>query len=546
MEQEITNKLTTSEMKETMESLFPENKEYIDSIGVYLADTFSKIDGFDYRWNSLITSNPLLFEDVDYVRVRNFVNNTCTQEEIEAYKSGKLRDLYSSFESLLICNLRFYDRIMSFCTMVFLHYVRINENTCVRDKLDNLPMYLEMTPTQIWCAALTSDKSTKWELEYAWKHSKKSPLKIVPTDGKSWLEVNFKNLYNNKIFARFLEYASVRVDLSGFRQVFYNDITSNHKLSLVCSKFTKTSVAIDETKLDSINEYRYNSDLKDLPLFKKLDEILSENYQKEEYSIYVFNNEFMINTKKFKMIVKKTTDGKISKEYIANTYECFKFEEVLKESINAQYNWAMIKDKIDYTFEKQLLITMLFNMLGGFNDKDTSFRDIKCIKRMPNSDMYCEITFKGRYNRLLAKEVYIHNGTIVYENYYDKGKLNLATIIVNRGYYIFGTEQDINILLKLDITKESFVKHYINYCVPVMQYMEDIISLNIKNKNDIIDVLVNNNYLNPLKINNKNIKFTRLKSNSINNRDIMNQVKKISKNNTSTEIQKLTYYGVIK
>ena len=87
-------------------------------------------------------------------------------------------------------------------------------------------------------------------------------------------------------------------------------------------------------------------------------------------------------------------------------------------------------------------------------------------------------------------------------------KRNAAKYIIDRGYYIFGTEKDIfNIS---EINKNIVISHYNNYCIPVINYMQDVIDLNIAYKNEIIDVIING--LNPNKINNDNIKYTNIKN----------------------------------
>jgi hypothetical protein len=246
----LTNDLSPNEKISILTEIFPNHKkQYIDNIGDYLYSNFSKLDGFNYQWNSLITSTPLLFEDVDYLRCRQFINNTITEKEIEAYKKGELRELYATFENLLICNLSYYDRIMSFCTMVFLHYIRINEDDITKQNLEKIPYMLDMTPTQIWCCTMCNTKSTEWELNYGWGIKSKSLVKDLDT---SVLEFNWKLLYKLPTFGKFVEYSAIRTNTSGFRQIMIEDKTPNKKLGQVCAKFTRTSTAISELELNSL------------------------------------------------------------------------------------------------------------------------------------------------------------------------------------------------------------------------------------------------------------------------------------------------------
>ena len=152
------------------------NEPFIDNLGDFLSDNLSKIKGFNYQWSSLITSSPLLFEDIDYLRVREFVRNEISETELNAYRDGNLREIFATFENLLICCLPYYDRIISYCTISFLHYVRISDEEVSMVNLNEIPFYFDLTPTQIWCAAMCSSSSTQWEIDYGWQLAKKEAI----------------------------------------------------------------------------------------------------------------------------------------------------------------------------------------------------------------------------------------------------------------------------------------------------------------------------------------------------------------------------------
>lgn len=533
MEQEYTPNISEQEKLKLID-LYATDKEYIDNVGNYLADNFKKIDGFDYRWNSLITSKPLLFEDIDYLRVRDFIKNECTELEIKAYKEGKLRELYATFENMLVCNLQFYDRIMNFCTMIFLKYVRISEDEVTNQHLKKLPYVLEMTPTQIWCCALTNQSSTEWELNYAWNYTKKNIIKI---HSENLLKDNYRYLYKNQIFARFVEYASVRNGTQGFMTTLYADKTPNHKLSQVCSKFTRTSTAIDDTQLETLINY-ISEDTRSIDrLYFALKDCLKRIYGFEnEYAIYCFADEFFIFTRKFKMKICKDQDGKIEKHYLSNNYECFIAESYLSETIKYQIEWARYTLPIDFEYDKQILQGLLLTMLNE------NFHEIKCIRKMQDYKVYSEVIFSGAFNNVYAHEKFIFNDEVIHENTKCLGKENMSKYLINRGYYIFGTIHDVDVLFVKDITKDVLINHYANYCIPIMQHMNDIIMLHLKSKNDIIDVLVNG-YINPDKLN-TNVRYTILKGKSLNSREIMDSVKKLS-NNIVENKNKLSYWKAI-
>ena len=532
-----TEQLSPEEQQQIIDDLFPKNKEYIESVGTYLADNFRKIDGFDYRWSSLITSKPLLFEDIDYVRIRDFVKTEITKEEIEAYKNGQLRELYGTFENLLICNLPYYNRIISFCTMVFLHYVRITNNgvdSTVTDDLSKLPYFIEMTPTQIWCCACCGPASTKWELEYAWKTNRKTPIKIV---SDNLIKDNFRYLYKNNVFARFVEYCALRVGTNGFMQTLITDKTPNNKLAQVCSKFTKTSTAIDESQLQTLGNYILESKHIDELLYNSLDKCLNQIYKghKDQYSIFIYANEFLVCTKNFKLKFKKrlnrlTNEIDITKEYISNAYMCLISEANMVETIKDQINWTRSNLDISFDYDKNILKSILKRMLNE------DYKNIKCLKRQLDSTTYSEITFKKCWNNFKAIEVCYSNDMLVYEYpVVTYGINNMVDYIIDKGYYIFGTIHDVDVLFIKDITINTLVNHYSNYCIPVLQHMSDVIQLHVKSKNEIIDVVCDNK---EPRINNDVIRYTTSYAhNKLTSKEIMNQLRNINESKINKQIQ---------
>lgn len=490
-------------------------KNIIPNIGNYLADNFEKVDGFDYRWSSLITSKPLLFEDTDYLRVKPFIDENISQTEINAYKAGELRELYATFESMLICNLQYYDRIMSFCTMIFLHYIRLSDSNVSKESLDDIPYIFEMTPTQIWCCAMSNTQSTKFELEYAWN------VKIITiqTD-KSLLENNWKTLYQNKIFAKFIQYSAIRCNTNGFRETLISDKTSNRKLAQVCSKFTRTSTAISEDSLSTIYEYVKEIQLVEIKLYSALYSCLMRIFNdSDKFAIYIYSNDFYLHTAKFSMRVSKSKDGRITKDYLGNTFECFAAEAHLVESVKYQIEWAKYQLPIQYEYEKNILYNLLAEMI-----KDSNYKNIICIKRMNEYGILSKITFSGIFANLYITEEFMFENRVIKVQKKCLSRQNAARYIIDRGYFIFGIESDVYQLAMTDILSNSILtKHYTNYCVPVMKHMSAVMTLYTFQKNDIIDVVCSG-ILNPNKLNNDNIKFTNIKGDSIKPKHLLNDI----------------------
>lgn len=539
-------KLTSREKLITMRSIFEhtstnqKSNKYVKNIGDFISGNFEKIDGFDYRWSSLITNNPLLFEDIDYLRVKPFIDNQCTEKEIEAYRNGELRELYATFDNMLMCNLRYYDRIMSFCTMVFMGFIRINDNVFTK-KLDTVPLELSLTPTQIWCAALTSTASTEWELKYAWG---KPYISFISSE-KSILEQTFQKLYKNVRFARFVEYNSIRVGVSGFRQTLLSDKTSNRKLAQVCSKFTRTSTAISEQQLDTIFDYHkyinkiYNN------LYEILNKCLSVlfNGDSSQYCIFIYTNEIYLFTSKFQMKINRNDRGVINKEYIANSYECFAAEEFLVPAVKAQIEWARSVLPSHFEFDKQVLISIFGSIL------ETNYRDVIAVNRIEKG-IFSKCRFSGIFSNIKITEEYFFDNRIISSSTKVLSKKNAAKYLVNRGYTVFGTLSDMNILDSNQITnysqltKQMILNHYSNYCVPVIQHMGDVITAHELSKEEIKDVLLSG-VLNPDKINNDNIQYVSVYN--INEKDIFSKgLDKQNKLHSPTSaVRKKSYWSAI-
>ena len=269
---------------------------------------------------------------------------------------------------------------------------------------------------------------------------------------------------------------------------------------------------------------------------------------KSQYSIYIFNNEFFIFTSKFSLKVSKY-GGKIQKDYLANSYECFLAEEYLIESIKTQIEWSQFKLDAGYDYDKNILKSLLTNLLNidykkivcinksFFIDdewKESDKKDIKLVK----------VTFSGIFSNIRITENFMINNRVIKKQDKVLSKANAADYLIDRGYYIFGYEEDVNKLIENDIiTKKDLINYYSKYCIPVSQYMSDIVTMYQLNKMDILQYYLTDN-LNPEKLNNHNIVYT-----SISNKDefavknvFSNQLKRIT---DSLETHKKSYWKVI-
>lgn len=501
----------------------------------YLLKNLDKIYNFDLRWTSMITNKPLLFEDLEYAKLCNFIDNTTTQFEIEQFKLGNISDLYHNLETLLVCNLSKYDRIVSYGIMIFYQYVKIGDNILSKN-LNTIIAEISITPTRLYCCALTSTKSTKTELEYAWNVK----LLDVPSDSElSPLEYNYKLLYTkSKNFSVFMQYSALRCNTDGFRETWINDNTSNRKLSTVCAKFTNKTNAIDDSQLSDIYEYHKFVTKNHLTLLNSLRNSMSEMFttnsqvnQDDKFAVYCYSNEFYLHSVKFSMkVINK--NPQITKEYLANNIECFIAEKYLVNSMQEQVNWCKSEIPEELVYQKDLLTNLLFDMLKN------NYREIICIKQMYGG-VLSKIRFSGVFGNVYIIEELMFDNRVIKEYRICKGKLNAATYIIEKGYTLFGNRDDIDKLLidindsDTGITNAIIKQHYSQYCKPIINHMFDVVSLYQKSKNDIIDVICYDK-INREKFNNVNIKTTVIKDENSQANPLKNITKKLTNSNNKS------------
>lgn len=484
----------------------------IDNPTQYLLTNLDKISNFDRKWTTMITNNPLLFEDLEYAKILNFIDNHATDYEIEQCRLGNISNIYTNIETLIMCNLNRYDRIINLCTMLFLQYVTI-DGVRVNKDLNKFTGQLSITPTRLMCMVLSSVTSSKVELEYAWGLTLDDvPENSIDSD-KSPIEYNWNKLYNRSDnFRLFMQYNALRCNTEGFRATWIADKTMNSKLSIVCAKFTNKTNAVDNSQLNDLYEYhKYVDDVNNKLLIslRKCMNIMFNN-ESQNFAIYSYNNEFYLHSIKFSMKI-SIHNNRIVKEYLANSYECFVAEKYLTKSMNAQINW--VKNELPERFQRQktILKSLLLELLNN------NYRNVVCIKNMYDG-VISKITFSGIFANVKITEDLIVDNRVIKTNTFCYSKRNASNYIIDRGYYIFGIDTDVDILLaKINnhelgmLTNQMLIDHYKNYCKPIINHMFDIIQMYNNMRNDIMDVLCYDK-INPDKINNINIGETSLKT----------------------------------
>lgn len=455
------------------------------NIGSYIEKNLMKVRGYDYNWTSMISSNPILFEDIDYLKVKNYVNNTVTESELSAYKKGQLRKIYMNFETMIMDNIDYYNRIISYCTMIFCSY--INVDGVASNK--NIPKHVisfDITPTKIWCAAMTSTSSTMYELDYGWGvktldlHNNNSPL-----------QNNFHILKKNKLFSVWISYRALISNTHGFRETFMCDLTDNSTLYRVCKKFIQKSPVLGFDDSSYIDHYIKTEDQNTDKLCDSISKCMDVLYNsnKDFYAVYVFNDEIYLHTHNFAMRVFKK-DGSISKDYISNSYDCFVAEPYMKPSIKDQIRWCKYTMPTKFTQTVDVLNTILERILNQ------NFQDVVCVKKMGQENTLSVVTFSGIFNNVYIHEKFMHNNYVVKEYTKCMSKTNTARYIISKGYYIFGFRNDVELLIK-DIENNPYkkidlIKHHINkYCMNIKTFMKDIVTSYRLYNGDIINYLLN-------------------------------------------------------
>jgi hypothetical protein len=506
---EIYNKKIDSETKlsvlkdlnnKVKEQKLPENfityQEYKDS----LIKRLEKNKLFDFRWSSLISSNPLLFEDNHYLRIKKLVrfNKEQYEKEQEMFRNGEINHIYSSLDQLLLCNLKYYDRIMNYALQVFEKYIMLPDD---EDGLSDEEMFkdviqeLEMTPTQLYCASMINPETTTIrELEYGFSLKKGSIKPITEEDIEdgitSIIQKNWNTLYKHPNFRLFTQLNALRLQTDGFRSCWVNEHISNDKMGQVCRKFTRMTLSVTKTQLKSVHRYIEEIDEIQHSLYQALYKCMMHmfDFDDNKFSIYVYTNDFYLFTERFNMRVSKNIEtGAITKEYLSNSYECFAAEEYLAKSIKEQIRWAKYQEPMVYQFDKTILKGILLGLL------EDNFRDVVLLKRPDKSSAdgtVSKVTFSGIFKMVKIKETFMFRGKEIYSTTKTLSKFNAANYLINRGYYFFGMSDDI--VQFIDMNEQNCVKHYSRYTIPVAMNVQKFVNNARKYHNEMEEIIKNN------------------------------------------------------
>ena len=450
----------------------PKNVVTYEEMKKILTKNLQKNKRFDFRWSSLLSNEPLLFEDMKYVRVRRFIKSKVTQQELEWFRNGKLNHIFNSFEQLLLCNMKHYNRILNYALMVFEKYIMLEDDEDEYDDesvFDKVIQEIEMTPTQLYCAAMINpNNTTVRELTYGYSLPEGYLEDITDEDVTegitSVIQKNWDRLYKHPNFKTFNELNALRLNVNGFRTVWYSERTPNDKLGQICRKMTRLTMSVTKPQLQSV--HRYIEEINDIQykLYQSLYKCLMNvfDFDDDKFAIYVYTNEFYIFSERFNMKVSKTPEGRITKDYLSNSYECFMAEEYLVKSIREQINWAKYQQPLVYDYDKNILKGILLGLL------EKEYRDTVLLKRPDKSSAngtVSKITFSGIFRMVKIKESFMFKGKEIYSHERTLSKFNAADYLINKGYYLFGLSDDL--VEFVDLNQQQTVNHYMKYTIPI-------------------------------------------------------------------------------
>ena len=476
-----------------------------DDLTLGICANFMKNPRLNPRWTALPTSSPLLFEDLDYLQLlkHHNIDNRLTDRDHKLWKEGKLRTVYSSIEQMMLCNFKYFDRILATAMLLRFGVFKDNrdnywypEDERETDYLKHVRLEIFLTPTQLYYASLIDVNITCSELEFAFslpqgyleRRTKEDKENGIISD----LQKNFNKLMRIGNFRAVVAIHCERWDVTNFFDALYLEKMDNNRMGQISRKFTRLTRAVSEQQLNTVHEYVENINLTHNKLYRAIDKALAPMFDNDptKYAIFVFNDEFVIYTERFTMRVMRDLEtGKITKEYLSNSVECFKAESFLFNSMREQLEWAKHKEPMVNEFDKITLRGILESMLVQ------DFKNVVCIKRCTpdgaedeDKQIVSKITFSGIFKHVKIKETFMMKNKVIRETTKVLSKFNAAKYIINRGYYYFGFME--NIPQMYDSSQKTLIDLYSMNTQPIWEYMQPWQSVARKHHSDMIDVLI--------------------------------------------------------
>jgi hypothetical protein len=200
-----------------------------------------------------------------------------------------------------------------------------------------------------------------------------------------------------------------------------------------------------------------------------------------KFGLFVFTNQIHIQTPKFGLRI-NNKDGAIEKQYTSNSYECIIAEQELSK---------VCLELIDWTKNKPNTSTALVSILHNILLKD--FKSVTCFKH--HETVKSVITFSGIFNNVYINETLFIDAQPLQYNRLCMSKEKAAQYIVERGYFIFSTDnKDISDIKDLE-------QLYLPHTLSIIDEMSPIINASKINTEEVKDVVLNQ-YVSSSKLNN--------------------------------------------
>lgn len=379
-----------------------------------------------------------LFNDAWYKRASQYVENTILEEEHLLYRQGKIRDLYESFDHLLLDNLDYYNRILR--TVMFMYENKIinNGELLESNTSRNKRWLIKLTPTKLYYLATVNKDSLHHEITLAFP-------KVLET------HKNIRTLTFAKVFDELQNYSVFKLNLSistkyantnSFQLAFENDITDSTYLSRVIANLTDDALCISSKDL--------NESLQVIPKILEHERVLLSNFGD------LYADDIKADIRNFGILF----SGQASQYQI--TYEPTEFMG------NKSYRFCMLpvggpnwfnihekllpKSRMIHEWSNKMYSTLNNNSFALLESifsyvAQMSHRNFIAIRYNIDKSLRSIVYLKKKWSIYYLHEECYFRGERFMERTLAKGKLSkIAKALFDNDYFTFGKKDDIEFL----------------------------------------------------------------------------------------------------
>lgn len=361
------------------------------------------------------------FNDTYYKRAKKYVLNTITNEEVELYNQNKITRLYSSFEELLLHNIKYYSRFIR--TILWLY-----ENVLIQDgkiitRERKIRYKIPMSCTKIYYIVMCNNDMTRDEIFYGYPQ-----LKTLKAKGKTFKGL-FKKLMEIGSFSFNTVYTTEKYETKSFHKALNLDVTNDEYLYKI-SRYNnddvlfimKDNIMNEIGECISINENIIN-----------LNKILFA-YLQSEKKISLINTtpqEININTN-FGNYHYNFNYNEITKKFSCSSLKILSLDNYINKNI------IFINKIFKYNNNISLLNLrkICYNMITEFGT------DFIAIKRNLIQNRYSICKVEHAYGSKIVTEIFYdeHGNKILQrtKHFYNALLTEMVHYLFNNGYFIFG------------------------------------------------------------------------------------------------------------